>query len=96
MKIYPGSEIKQIITIQKKPPTDTAPNTTRTQEGDKVAFSKQLQQVQGMEKHFSPDSDRNARLQLIKQQIADGTYAPDTKEVAVSILKYIVEGNSNG
>ncbi|MFO8086028.1 MAG: flagellar biosynthesis anti-sigma factor FlgM [Desulfobacterales bacterium] len=96
MKIYSGQEIQQLVTIQKKPLSDAAPNSSRAHENDKVDFSTQLRRVQGMENHFSPDSDRQARLQEVKEQIENGTYAPDSKKVAVSLLKYIVKGSNNG
>lgn len=96
MKIYSCAEIKQLIAAQKKPHMETAPKKVETKESDKVDFSKQLQQVQGMEENLSPNTDRQAKLQEIKAQIAEGTYSPNLKKVALSLLKYIVESNKNG
>lgn len=96
MKIYPGSEIKPIVNVQKKPPSDPSEKTSKVNEGDKVAFSTQLQQVQDMKNHPSDNSDRQVRIQEVKKQIANGTYAPDSKKVAESILKYVVKENSDG
>jgi anti-sigma28 factor (negative regulator of flagellin synthesis) len=47
-----------------------------------------------MENHSSVNSDRKARLKEVKEQIADGTYAPDPQKVAEKLLKHIVEGNN--
>jgi negative regulator of flagellin synthesis FlgM len=95
MKIPPGLESKPIVNVQKKPPVDTSPKTTRVNDGDKVDFSTYLQQVQSMETHISLNSDRQARIREIKEQIENGTYAPDPQKVAESLLKHIVEGNSD-
>ncbi|MBN2644233.1 MAG: flagellar biosynthesis anti-sigma factor FlgM [Desulfuromonadaceae bacterium] len=35
---------------------------------------------------------RAARIEELKQQVADGTYAPDLKKVASSLLKFIAQG----
>ncbi|MCU0614212.1 MAG: flagellar biosynthesis anti-sigma factor FlgM [Desulfobacterales bacterium] len=96
MKIYPGSEIKPPINVQKKSPVNPSQKATKINDGDKVDFSTQLQQVQDMENCFSTNSDRQARLREVKEQIANGTYAPNPQKVAASLLKYIVEGNSDG
>jgi negative regulator of flagellin synthesis FlgM len=95
MKISPGFEIKPIINVQKKPPVEASQKTTRVNDGDKVDFSTYIQQVQSMENHFSVNSDRKARLMEVKEQIKDGTYAPDPQKVAEKLLKHIVEGNND-
>jgi negative regulator of flagellin synthesis FlgM len=99
MKIYPGSEIKPIVNVHKKPPANTSQKATRINDGDRVDFSTHLQQVQSMENRFSVNPSRQARLIEVKEQIANGTYAPDPQKVAESLLKFIVEenkGNSDG
>ena len=96
MKIYSCSEIKQLIAAQKNPHMETAPKKVEIKEGDKVDFSTQLQQVQGMEENLFPNTDRQTRLQEVKAQIAEGTYSPDLKKVAMSLLKYILKSNKNG
>jgi flagellar biosynthesis anti-sigma factor FlgM len=95
MKISPGFEIKPIINVQKKPPVETSQKTIRVNDGDKVDFSTYLQQVQSMENHFLMSSDRQARLIEVKEQIANGTYAPDPQKVAEKLLKHIVEGKND-
>ena len=96
MKIYPGSEIKQPMSVQKKIPVGTSQKANRANNTDKVDFSDQLQKVQQMENRFSTNSDREARLREVKEQISKGTYNPDPQKVAASLLKYILEGNANG
>jgi negative regulator of flagellin synthesis FlgM len=96
MKIYPGLETKPIVNVQKKPPVDASQKTTKVNDGDKVEFSTHLQQVQSMKNPFSVNSGRQARLLEVKEQIANGTYAPDPQKVAESLLKVIMEGNGDG
>ncbi len=96
MKIYPGLEIKPIVNVQKKLPVDASQKKTKVNDADKVDFSTHLQQVQSMENRFSVNSGRQARLLKVKEQIANGTYAPDPQKVAEKLLKFIVEGNSDG
>jgi len=96
MKINPGQGIKQFENIQKKQAVDKTQKSGKASEGDKVAFSEALQQVQGSKNDLSVDANRQERIQTVKEQIANGTYAPDSQKVATSLLKYIAEGRSNG
>ncbi|MFO7838877.1 MAG: flagellar biosynthesis anti-sigma factor FlgM [Desulfosalsimonadaceae bacterium] len=96
MKIHPGHTIKQFENIQKKQQAERPQNADKAREGDKVAFSKELQQVRESGKDLSVDMERQERLQTVKEQIANGTYSPDSRKVAESLLKYIVEGRTNG
>ncbi len=99
MKIHPGHTIKQFENIQKKQQAERPQKTDQAREGDTVAFSKELQQVKESRSELSVDSvdtDRQERLQTVKEQIANGTYSPDSQKVAESLLKYIVEGRTNG
>ncbi len=96
MKIYSVPEIKQLITTLKNPAAGAVEKTAEKQQTDKIDFSEQLKRVQNMEKKFPPDTARQVRLQEIKEQISNGTYAPDSKKVAASLLKYILNGRDNG
>lgn len=96
MKIYPGQGISQFDTIQKKQSANTVEKTARAKEGDKVVFSKELRQVQEKHNDLSVDAQRQARLQAVKEQIASGSYAPDSLKVAESLLRYIMENKENG
>ncbi len=94
MKINPDLIIKSIEKNQRKPPVDPAEKTNRSREADTVAFLKALQQVQGMENAMSVDTDRQSRIDDVKERIENGSYAPDSKKVAISLLKYIVKGTA--
>ena len=96
MKIHPAQVIKQLDSIQKKQNVNAAEKTAQAKEGDKVVFSKELQQVRSTQNDPSVDTQRQARLQAVKEQIADGSYAPDRIKVAESLLKYITESRHNG
>lgn len=96
MKIYPGLDIKSIVSVQKKPPVETSQKTNKVNDGDKVDFSTHLQQAQSMENRFSVNSGRQARVLEVKEQIANGTYSPDPEKVAEKLLKFVVEGNKDG
>ncbi|MCF8096076.1 MAG: flagellar biosynthesis anti-sigma factor FlgM [Desulfobacteraceae bacterium] len=96
MKINPAQGIKQFESIQKKQNTDAAEKTAQAKEGDKVVFSKEVQQAQGKQNDMSVDTQRQARLQEVKEQIANGSYSPDSFKVAESLLKYIAESGNNG
>ncbi len=96
MKIHPGHGIKQFENIQKKQPVDKSQQADKAREGDKVVFSKMLQQAKDTQVDLSVDAERQERIQTVKEQIANGTYAPDSQKVAASLLKYIAEGKANG
>ena len=93
MKVYPGSEIKQLNGVQKKQAVRSTQETGKTQEGDKVDFSSTLQQIQGQGGDLTSDPVRQARVQAVKEQIADGNYRPDSLKVAASLLKYFGKGD---
>ncbi|MFW5901623.1 MAG: flagellar biosynthesis anti-sigma factor FlgM [Thermodesulfobacteriota bacterium] len=96
MKIHPGQVIKQFESIQKKQPVDKPQQADKAKEGDKVVFSETLQQAKGTQGDLSVDAERQERIQTVKEQIANGTYAPDSQKVAASLWKYIAEGRANG
>jgi negative regulator of flagellin synthesis FlgM len=59
---------------------------------DSVRFSSILQDVNRAQSKGAPeDTGRAERVQLIKQQIADGSYKPDLKKVSASLLQFLVE-----
>ena len=96
MKIHPAQSMTQLEGIQKKQKADAAEKTGQAREGDKVAFSKELRQVQDKQNDPAVDAQRQARLQSVKEQIAEGSYSPDAFKVAESLLKYITESRNNG
>lgn len=59
---------------------------------DQVNFSDTLQELTRTQKTApNAETGRAEKLQSLKQQIADGTYKPDSNKVAASLLKFIVE-----
>jgi flagellar biosynthesis anti-sigma factor FlgM len=95
MKIHPVHVIKQFETVQKKQPANSAQKADRAMEGDKVAFSEKLREIQSSQSDMSVDTERQARIDSVKARIADGTYAPDSFKVAQSLLKYIAESGNH-
>ena len=95
MKIQPGIEIKQPVNVQKKESVETVSEKPKADGVDKVDFSAKLKQVKNMESQFTSDSTRQAKLEEVKEQIENGTYAPDLRKVAASLLKFIIKGNRN-
>ncbi len=96
MKIHPAQSMIKLEGIQKKQNADAAEKTGQAREGDKVVFSKELRQVQDKQNDPAVDAQRQARLQSVKEQIAEGSYSPDAFKVAESLLKYITESGHNG
>ena len=94
MKVYPGSEIKQLAGLQKKQPAHSAREHGKAPEGDKVDFSSTLQQIQDQGGDLTSDPVRQLRVQAVKAQIAKGEYRPDSLKVAASLLKYFGRGDS--
>lgn len=94
MKVYPGSEIKQLAGLQKKQALHSIQETGKTQDADTVDFSSTLQQIQDKGGDLTSDPVRQARVQAVKEQIANGEYRPDSLKVAASLLKYFGKGES--
>lgn len=60
---------------------------------DKVQFSSVLQDVNRAKATTqSSDAARTERIQELKAQIKEGSYAPDLKKVSASLLQFLVEG----
>ena len=60
---------------------------------DKVQFSSVLQDVNKAKATTqSADAGRTERIQQLKAQIQEGSYAPDLKKVSSSLLQFLVEG----
>ena len=95
MKVNAPPVTKLFENIQQKQSADVAEKKPGAGTADKVNFSKELQHLQAKEDALSVDSNRQARIESVKQEIADGTYAPDSHKVASSIVKYVVEGSGH-
>ncbi len=60
---------------------------------DRVDFSSALQQAGKAREAVAPvDAARVEKVQSLKAQVASGTYKPDSREVAGSLLRFLVEG----
>lgn len=61
---------------------------------DTVEFSSVLQEAnRSQETQSSGEVARQEKLQALKEQIAAGSYRPDSTKVAASLLKFIVGGD---
>ncbi len=82
----PISGVKKTQKPQKTQATGTA------QTADKVQFSSVLQEAQRTKGTDSAASaERAAKVETLKQQIAEGSYQPDLQKVAASLLRFLVE-----
>ncbi|MDR3089256.1 MAG: flagellar biosynthesis anti-sigma factor FlgM [Desulfobulbaceae bacterium] len=58
--------------------------------GDKVVFSDILQEVnRAQEGQAVAESGRAEKVAALKAQVADGSYQPDLKQVAVSLVRFL-------
>ena len=59
---------------------------------EEASFSSALQGARGtMGAASTEDAGRAARVQELKEQVANGSYEPDLNKVASSLLKFLVE-----
>jgi len=66
---------------------------TRKGEGkDNVSFATALQGAAMAQETGKTDTERIARIQELKAQVASGQYEPDLNKVASSLLRFLVEG----
>lgn len=89
MKKFPGSEFNQHVNVHNSPILRIFSKVSNVKKSDQVDSIIRLDHVRGMEKRFSTNSDRKARLCEVKDQIENGSYAVDPEKVASSLVKYI-------
>lgn len=78
----------------KKVAKPQAGKAGETQKSDQVEFSSVLQDVHRAQSGGSAaEAERAAKVQNLKEQVANGTYQPDIHKVAASLLQYLVEAN---
>lgn len=84
-------------------PIDRVKKTDKTQKGDKttqnsidrVQFSSVIAEtMRTRETSATTETARAEKLQSLKEQIADGSYSPDSTKVAASLLKFLAENPS--
>ncbi len=84
----PG-QIGDLKKAQKSQPGNKAESNQKT---DQVQFSAVLQDVHKAKQGESTmGAERAAKVEALKAQVAEGSYQPDLKKVAASLLQFIVE-----
>jgi negative regulator of flagellin synthesis FlgM len=81
----------QIGSIKKTGKSQTDSKTGSTQESDQVQFSSVLQNVNKAHAGADENSERAERVAELKAQVANGSYEPDLKKVASSLLQFLME-----
>jgi len=81
----------QIGSINKTGKSQTDSKTGSTRESDQVQFSSVLQGVNKAQAGADENSARAERVTELKEQIANGSYAPDLNKVASSFLQFLME-----
>ena len=82
----------QIGDIKKAQKSQPAKKSETKKGADQVQFSSVLQDVHRAKKSQSAEStERAARVQALKAQVAEGSYKPDLQKVASSLLQFLVE-----
>ena len=72
-----------------------AVDSQKTRKGggkDNVSFASTLQGAAMAQETGKIDTERIARIQELKAQVASGQYEPDLNKVASSLLRFLVEG----
>ncbi len=78
-----GNKIGQQNTTQK---------SSKTEDTSDASFSSALQGANGAQATgASGNTNRAAKVQELKEQVANGSYEPDLNQVASSLLKFLVE-----
>jgi negative regulator of flagellin synthesis FlgM len=91
-KIYGNNRIGPIDNARPANRVKSSDSKAETAGGDRVQFSDVLQQVNRAKEtgiSAGADAERAEKLQSLKEQIADGSYQPDSRKVAASLLKFI-------
>ncbi len=82
----------QIGDLKKTAKNQAGKQTQAGQGTDQVQFSDVLQDVnKAKQSASSMSTERAAKVAELKAQIAEGSYKPDLKKVAASLLQFIVE-----
>ncbi len=80
----------------KKPAKAPAGKPGETKKTDQVEFSSVLQGVNKAQSSGSAaEAERAAKVQQLKEQVAAGTYEPDIRKVAASLVHYLIETGQN-
>lgn len=91
-KVFGNNGIGPLDRTKNRGQTKKAEQAGSPTGSDQVRFSDTLQQVKQTQKASgSADVQRSEKLQALKEQISAGTYRPDTRKVAASLLKFVAE-----
>jgi len=89
-----GSGFNNIGPIDRVKKNDKAQKNDKADQGgiDRVQFSSVISQtMRTREASAASETNRAEKLQSLKEQIADGSYRPDSTKVATSLLKFLAE-----
>ncbi len=82
----------QIGGVNKTTRPGEAQKSGKAEGTDGASFTSALQGAHEMQAAGKVgDTDRAARVQALKEQVANGSYEPDLNKVASSLLKFLVE-----
>ncbi|MCP3178430.1 flagellar biosynthesis anti-sigma factor FlgM [Desulfuromonas sp. KJ2020] len=76
--------------LQQAAQTQEAKGAVRAESMEKVAFSPLILEMSHLQDGGSSEvSARQQKIAALKAQIAEGSYQPDLKQVAASLLKFV-------
>ncbi len=90
VEFFGVSSVGQIGSLKKAEQTQGGQKSGAAQEGDQVEFSSVLQDVNKAQAS-ADDSNRTAKVEELKAQVANGSYEPDLTKVASSLLQFLME-----
>ncbi len=82
----------QVGGINKNTRPGEAQKTGKSEENKGTSFSSALSGASEMQANNIENSERAARIEELKAQVANNSYEPDLNKVASSLLKFLVEG----
>lgn len=95
IKIHGNQGIGPLAGAKRSRTSAKTGESGQAKNADQVSFSDTLQQLTSAQKTAQGgETGRAEKVQSLKQQIADGTYQPDSTKVAASLLKFIAENKA--
>lgn len=89
-----GNGFNSIGPIDRVKKNDKSQKSDKTNQSgiDRVQFSSVIAEtMRAKEASATSETARAEKLQSLKEQIADGSYQPDSTKVAASLLKFLAE-----